>query len=303
MGNASLSTMWAQRRFEKLSDFAATAKRLGFSGLEINYTVSPESLEELLATTEVVAPSLHAPMPRVQAKNGIWSEELNLAAVDEEERRFAIDCTKATIDWAARLGAKFVVLHLGGVGNNMFPAEKKLRGLFDSGHWDSDDVPGLQEECHRLRREGAPAYFAKAKETLRELANYASPHGIALGLEDRYHYHEIPSIDECLELLEEYPPDVVGYWHDMGHAEVIGRLGLYDKYRWLREVGSRCIGSHLHDVTGIGDHRAPGDGDADWDYVVIGLPDTALRVLEINQRTPEEQMATVIPFLQKKGII
>jgi sugar phosphate isomerase/epimerase len=185
----------------------------------------------------------------------------------------------------------------------MFDAEKRLRVLFDRGKWDSEEIPALQEECHRLRAEGAPKYFPKAKETLHELADHASRYGIALGLEDRYHYHEIPSIDETLELLDAFPPEAVGYWHDMGHAEVIGRLGLYDKYRWLREIGSRCIGSHLHDVTGIGDHRAPGDGDADWDYVVNGLPDAALRVLEINPRATDEQMANVIPFLQEKGLI
>jgi sugar phosphate isomerase/epimerase len=302
MGQASLSTMWAQRRFEKLSDFVATAERLGFTGMEINYTVSPESLEELLSTSQPIVPSLHAPMPRVQA-GGTWSEELNLAAIDEEERRLAVACAKTTIDWAAELGAKFVVLHLGGVGNDMFEAEKRLRVLYDTNNFASEEVPFQQAECHRLRAEGARKYFPKAKETLHELAEHASRYGIALGLEDRYHYHEIPSIDETIELLDEFPPEVVGYWHDMGHAEVIGRLGLYDKYRWLREVGSRCIGSHLHDVTGIGDHRAPGEGDADWDYVVNGLPQTALRVLEINQHTPEEQMATVIPFLKEKGLI
>ena len=68
-----------------------------------------------------------------------------------------------------------------------------------------------------------------------------------------------------------------------------------------RRQRRRCIGAHLHDVDGIGDHRAPGNGDVQWDYIRDGLPASALRVFEINQTQPPAALASAIPFLRERG--
>ncbi|MDP2950036.1 MAG: TIM barrel protein, partial [Chloroflexota bacterium] len=244
MANVSLSTMWAQGRFHHLGDFVQAVRRLGFPRIEINYTVAPQGLDELLEAGDAIFPSLHAPVPRVKAANGRWSDELNLASLDEEERRLAVDLGHTTIDWAAKVGASCVVLHLGGVGSEALPPEKELRRLFDAGQANSYGASargGFRADCHRLRTEGAPAHLAQARASLHELADHAAALGVALGLENRYHFHEIPNVDEMKLLLADYPPAVVGYWHDVGHAEVLDRLGLIDKHRWLRELGDRCL--------------------------------------------------------------
>jgi len=303
MANVSLSTMWAQGRFQHLGDFVAAVLRLGFSGIEINYTVEPQGLEELLANGDGAYPSFHSPVPRVKASDGRWSEDLNLASPDEEERRQAVAVAATTLDWAAKVGAGRVVVHLGGVGNQMLPAEKQLRQLFDLGQINTYGGELLRADCRRQRAEGAPAHLAAAKASLRELADQAARLSVAVGLENRYHYHEIPHPDEAKELLADYPPTVVGYWHDMGHAEVLDRLQLIDKHRWLEGLSDRCLGVHLHDVVGLKDHQSPGQGDADWKYVARYLPPTALRVCEINQHTPEEQVAAAIPYLREQGIL
>jgi len=320
MADISLSTMWAQGRFHHLGDFVQAVRRLGFPRIEINYTVAPQGLDELLEMGDAIFPSLHAPVPRVKTSRGRWSDELNLASLDEEERRLAVDLARTTIDWAAKVGASCVVLHLGGVsagggsasggGSEALPPEKELRRLFDAGQANSYRAELLRADCHRLRaeglpadRQGAPAHLAQARASLRELADHAAALGIALGLENRYHFHEIPNVDEMKALLANYPPTAVGYWHDVGHAEVLDRLGLIDKHRWLRELGERCLGVHLHDVIGLKDHQAPGQGDADWDYIARYLPPTALRVCEIDQRTPEDAVAASIPFLRQRGLL
>jgi len=295
--------MWAQGRFQRLGDFVAAVRRMGFGGIEVNYTVDPRGLEELLANGDGAYPSFHSPVPRVRAGDNRWVDELNLASPDQEERRQAVAAAVTTIDWAAKAGAARVVIHLGGVGNQMRPAEKQLRQLFDAGQINSDGSELLRADCRRQRAEGAPAHLAAAKTSLRELADHAARLGIALGLENRYHYHEIPDPDESRELLADYPPAVAGHWHDMGHAEVLDRLQLIDKHRWLQELGDRCVGVHLHDVVGLKDHQAPGQGDADWERVARHLPPGALRVCEIDQRTPEEQVAAAIPYLRRWGIL
>jgi len=295
--------MWAQGRFQRLGDFVAAVRRMGFTGIEVNYTVDPRGLEELLADGDGAYPSFHSPVPRVRAGDGRWVDELNLASLDEDERRQAVAAAVTTIDWAAKVGATRVVLHLGGVGNRMLDAERQLRQMFDAGQIETDAAESLRADCRRQRAEGAPACLAAAKDSLRELADHAARLGVALGLENRYHYHEIPDPDESRELLADYPPAVAGHWHDMGHAEVLDRLQLVDKYRWLQELADRCVGVHLHDVTGLKDHQAPGHGDAYWEYVAHHLPPTALRVCEIDQRTPEEQVAAAIPYLREQGIL
>ncbi len=73
---------------------------------------------------------------------------------------------------------------------------------------------------------------------------------------------------------------------------------------WFPALTPRTIGAHLHDVAGILDHRAPGNGTLDWSYVAAALPADALRVLEINQDEPDELVAaTAVDFLRGQGVL
>ena len=86
-------------------------------------------------------------------------------------------------------------------------------------------------------------------------------------------------------------------------AERGDRLGLIDRHAWFPRLTRSTIGTHLHDVDGIGDHRAPGAGDVDWAYIAAGLPKTALRVFEIDQRQPDEMVAQAPQFLRERGVL
>ena len=104
-------------------------------------------------------------------------------------------------------------------------------------------------------------------------------------------------------LLAEHDPATVGYWHDTVHAEVMHRLGLVDREAWLARYGSRTVGSHLHDVDGVTDHRAPGEGDAEWDHLARDLPPSALRVFEVNQHRPDEAVEHGIRLLTERRVL
>ena len=119
---------------------------------------------------------------------------------------------------------------------------------------------------------------------------------MTIGLENRYHFSEFPDPDEMAMLLADYPPEVAGFWLDVGHAEVLERLGFIDHRRWLDELGPRCVGTHVHDVDGLADHRAPGFGTADWPHYAAKLPPLIPRVCEINQKQDEERVGGAIPF-------
>ncbi len=301
----ALSTMWAQQdRFvDDMHHFVEETLALGYDAIEISHLTPAAPFDRLLSYHEVPISSIHAPAPLVRDAANRANSSLNLASPDIDEHRGAIAYTKHSIDLAHKAGARFVVVHLGAVGHAMFEQERELRRLYDSGTRDGEHVEDLREQCHRLRAEHAGPWLDQAARTLRELARHAEDAGIAIGIENRLHYHEIPQPDECRALLEDYAPEAAGYWHDVGHAEVQWRLGFVDKRLWLDTNGDRCIGAHLHDVDGIGDHRAPGHGDVAWDYIAAGLPPSALRVFEINQTQPAESVAAAIPFLRSHGVV
>jgi sugar phosphate isomerase/epimerase len=298
-----------QERFADMRDFARAVEGFGYDAIEISHSTNEEKFARLLGTLTVAQgdypikiSSIHAPAPLVEV-NGRRNSSLNLASLDDDERLAAIHYTKRTIDHVASVHARYVVVHLGAVGSEMFEAERNMRKMFDSGDPFTSDYGTWHEETLERRAKDAPEYLERARDTLAELVDHARPRGIAIGIENRLHHHEIPLPDEALELLAPYPNDVAGYWHDVGHGEVQSRLGYVDKRAWLDALSERTIGAHLHDVEGIGDHRAPGLGDVEWDYIASGIPETALRVLEINQREPDDAVAEAISFLRQRAIV
>lgn len=301
----SLSTMWAQQeRFASdMARFVEIARSAGYDAIEVSHATPEGPFESLMKTPGVRLSSIHAPAPLVVDGSGRRNSSLNLASLDEDERRLAIAHTKRSVDLAAEAGARYVVVHLGSVGGEMFEEERRLRRLYDSGVRDGEEVAALRQRCIERRAMMAPAYLERAQWTLDELVTYASARGIVIGLENRLHYHEIPQVDEVSELLAPYPLDVAGYWHDIGHAEVQSRLGLVDCHAWLGQHRSRVIGAHLHDVDGLADHRAPGRGTVDWSYIADGLPAEAIRVFEIDQRQPEESLAAAVRYLEERCVL
>ena len=105
------------------------------------------------------------------------------------------------------------------------------------------------------------------------------------------------------QLLRELPSDLVGYWHDVGHAEVNSRLGFAPHRVWFEKFKPRMIGVHLHDVRGIRDHCAPGVGTVDWDFLAQNLPASIIKVCEIGEWNPHRACARAVPFLKSRGIL
>src|SRR5205823_880455 len=140
----------------------------------------------------------------------------------------------------------------------MTDPERTLRRLVEAGEGATYNAQNASDELVAWRRERIDAYLDAARRSLQELVAVAAPRGVAIGIESRLHYHEIPHPDEALALLAPYDNNEAGYWHDVGHCEVQARLGLIDRHSWFPRLTERTIGSHLHDVDGIRDHRAPG---------------------------------------------
>ena len=301
----ALSTMWAQQeRFVgNFTRFVEIARDAGFGAIEVSHATAIEALRECLSCTVLPVVSLHAPAPWEMTRRGVDTTSLNLAAVDEEERRDAVAATRRTLDFAADAGVRRVVVHLGSINYGPREAERKLRELYGAGRIESDEATHVRAQAIAARAADAPPHLAAARRSLAELVAYASPRRIALGLESRVHYFEIPSPEETVDLLAEYTPEDAGYWHDTGHSEVWSRLGFVPHQRFFDLLRDRLIGCHLHDVREILDHRAPGNGTLDWTMVRDGIPPSAARTCEIDQHEPEETLAQAVQLLQELGIV
>lgn len=301
----ALSTMYAQQeRFADGAAFARYAAQAGYEAIEISHSTDAAKFLAIIEADVLPITSVHQPAPRSVLPDGHGNGKLNLAALDDEERSAAIAHAKESIDWAGRVGAKRVVVHLGHVeaGGEMFPEEYRMRRLFDSGHADDPEFAMARAAAIEQRRANVEPHLAAAQRSLRELVAAARPQGITIGVENRYHYHEIPHPAEYDLVLDGLDQSEAGYWHDTGHVEVLHRLGFIDRQEWLAANGRRVVGAHLHDVLGIGDHRAPGDGDVDWDYIVAGLKHLPQYTLEINQHQPDEQVIAARTFLASVGL-
>ena len=297
--------MWAQQpRFETdIALFRRLVASFGFDAIEVSHSTDEAGLDVLMGEGEIPLSSLHAPTPRRALADGRPNGDANLASLDADERRLAIAETRRTIDFAGRARLPKIVVHLGGVGNYMSEQERALRRLVEAGETGIERLESARHDLRVYRAAGIDPHLDAARRSLNELVEYAAPRGIALGLESRLHYHELPHPDEALYLLSDYDNSVAGYWHDVGHCEVQARLGMIDRGAWFPKLTARTIGSHLHDVSGIVDHRAPGNGDVDWSYIATGLPPDALRVFEIDQRQPDDAVVASIAYLRDRNVV
>jgi sugar phosphate isomerase/epimerase len=296
--------MWAQQeRFADLGYFREVVAGFGFDAIEVSHSTDEDGLRRLLSRGTIPLSSLHAPTPHRWLEDGRHNGEANLASLDEIQRAMALAETQVTIDFAVDAGLPYVVVHLGGVGDRRGQLERELRELYLDGRREGEVWDNAREKLRLWRSESVAPHLEAARRSLDQLVEYAAPRGVALGLESRLNYHEFPHPDEALELLAAYPNEAAGFWYDTGHCAVQSRLGMLDWDEWLPRLSGRMIGTHLHDVDGLLDHRAPGNGSLDWQMVQPVIPATALRVLEIDQHEPDHLVAGAREFLHARSIV
>ncbi|MFH2111528.1 MAG: sugar phosphate isomerase/epimerase family protein [Candidatus Bathyarchaeota archaeon] len=101
--------------------------------------------------------------------------------------------------------------------------------------------------------------LSRAAEALDAVRSLCGGHGVALALENCYRDdHRV-----LRRLLDEHPPEFLGFCYDSGHANIHGN------FRQLNPFRERLLVTHLHDNRGDADsHQPPGWGTIDWGTVV-----------------------------------
>jgi sugar phosphate isomerase/epimerase len=299
--NASLSTMWALENYPNLNDYFEVSKHLGFQKIELNHQINSTMLSQVNLAHYQFS-SIHEPCPADISTKDLVDRDWLISSVDENSRKLGIDTVKKSIDLAHKLGAPVVVIHCGTVPSKI-NYENKIRTLFRAGKTELEEYLQIKSQLIDTRQELINPRLQAVKKSLYELLEHGSRLKIRLGLENRYHYMDIPSIDEMDELLSLADSSQLGFIYDVGHAQALDRLGFYSHEGWLKRYSLRMFGTHLHDVIGVIDHYAPGLGDINFAKIAKYLPKDAFRTFELLPGNTLAQVKEGIKVLVQAGCI
>ncbi len=267
-------------------------RALGFQRLEAYAHFTLDALRALAAAArerDMHIGSLHGPCP--VAQTGDW-----LASTNTSESSRAVDAHRRTIDAAAEVGAKAIVVHLGNSG-----AVSRQASIFDTigrnGRL-SDEHRRLRDSAWQERESAKGPHLDVALKNIRALGEHALGTGVRLGVECRDSYHEIPSLDEFAQVLSTCAGLPVGYWHDAGHGAKLDYLGFVEHEEFLRRYAAQIVGMHIHDTRAGRDHLAPGEGDTDFSMLARYLEPDTIRTLELHRSVRAAEISQALNLLE-----
>jgi sugar phosphate isomerase/epimerase len=299
-----LSTSWNGTRHDRAADLLDEHLRLGFRRLEAYCHFVPAQIAELgreARARGLEITSLHSPCPipvDERGTRGRWGDWL--ASTVETERTYAVDWVKRTIDEAAEVGARGIVIHLGNTG--VFPRQRAILDAISTHGRGSDPHRRLVDEAWSEREARKGPHLEAALKSIRALGEHAVDSPVELGVEARDGYHEIPSLDEVADVLAVGDGLPVSYWHDAGHGAKLEYAGFVEHEEYLRRYGERMLGMHIHDTRDARDHQAPGQGDTDFAMLGRYLRPTTIKTLELHASVTAEQITHAVAMLSEIGI-
>jgi sugar phosphate isomerase/epimerase len=280
----SFSTCWNSGRHTAGDEMLREIKtELGFDWIELGHGIRLSmmpGIQKMFDADQIRFSSLHNFCPLPVEVMVASPDCYQFSAVSAEERERAMRQTFQTIDFAQRLGAPFVVLHLGAVKMRLIT--DRLIEMTKAGKHLSRRYVRAKLKAVATRERRAPPHLQRVKDCLRRIVDHAVSKNVRIALESRRGYEEIPTERELPTLLEELNSGPVGYWHDFGHSQIKENLGFIDHAEWLGAIGQRAFGCHVQDcIWPARDHEPPFTGGIDFEKLVPLLPSSCLFVWEM----------------------
>ena len=274
---------------------------LGFKRAELGHGIRISlmpGIQEMYDAGKIKFSSLHNFCPLPVEVMGASPDCYQFSAAYGKERERAVKQTLQTIDFAQRLGAPFVVMHLGEVP--MKSVTDSLIKLARHGKLLSRQYVRQKIRAVKKREAAAPVYLERARDCVRRVVDYAASKNVKLGVEGRRGYEEIPSERELPALLDEINSPQLGYWHDFGHIQIKENLSFVDHAEWLRQIGPRAFGCHVQDcIWPAQDHQPPFSGDVDLAKLVPLLPRNCVFVWEMSPRKTAQEIQRSVEIWKK----
>jgi sugar phosphate isomerase/epimerase len=274
---------------------------LGFEYAELSHGIRLALVPGILEAVDkgdIKISSLHnfcpLPMGVTQAAPNLYE----FSSENSNDRDLAIKHTQKTLEFATRVKARTVVLHLGSI--EMKDYTGKLAELLEQAGQIPRKFQVLQQDALRARQGKKEKYFARMKETLRKILPEAESRGLTLGCENRQALEELPLDGDFEQFLRDFQSPAVAYWHDTGHAQIKENLGVIEHVRFLQALVPRLVGFHVHDVIfPARDHMAPGTGSIDFAGLKSFVSPQHIKVFELNPSLPPEAARAGIAHIKK----
>ncbi|MBM3876359.1 MAG: sugar phosphate isomerase/epimerase [Verrucomicrobia bacterium] len=288
----SLSTCWNSGRHTDGRAMLREIRDLGFEFAELSHGIRLSLLEGILAAVdagEIRISTLHNFCPLPLGVNKPAPNLFQFSAEDRRERDSAWKHTLKTLETAARVRARLVVLHLGSLP--MPGYTDRLKELVARGERNSPKYDRLCAELLERREAIKEAPFARVVEMLGRVAAEASRLGLQLGVENREALEELPLDDDFFLFFRQFTSPAIGYWHDTGHAQIKENLGFLHHAMHLESLAPQLLGFHIHDVAfPAQDHHAPGAGTVDFAALKPFVRRDHIKVFELHPATSAEDL-------------
>ena len=296
----SFSTCWNSHRHTDGRAMLREIRDLGFDHAELSHGIRVSLMSGILEAVdagEMKISSLHnfCPLPM-----GVTHAAPNLYQFSDErprERELAIKHTLKTFEFATRVKASVVVLHLGSI--EMKDYTGKLSEMLGRGEKGSPKYEKLCAEISKVREAKKVKFVERTNDTLRKLLPEAEKRGLKLGCENRQALEEIPLESDFQFLFRDFPSPNICYWHDCGHAQIKENLGFIHHALHLESLAARLAGFHVHDVQfPARDHCAPGTGTIDYAALKPFVKPEHIKVFELSPSLPVEAVKCGIAHLK-----
>jgi sugar phosphate isomerase/epimerase len=274
---------------------------LGFEYAELSHGTRVSLMPGILDAVdagEIKISSLHnfCPLPM-----GVNHSAPNLYQFSDErprERELAHKHTLRTLDFAVRVKAPLVVLHVGSI--EMKGYTDKLLEMLENGEKESTKYKKLCDELSAKRDKSKKEFWARTIESLKTLAPEAVSRGVKMGVENRQALEELPVESDYDFLFREITSPNLVYWHDTGHAQIKENLGFINHRLHLESRRERLAGFHIHDVKFPGkDHCAPGTGMIDFAALKPFVKSEHIKVFEFSPSLTSDQANGGVEHLRK----
>jgi sugar phosphate isomerase/epimerase len=308
----SLSTNWNAARHSDGEKMVGEILSLGFDALELGYNTTEEhikGIKKCMASGTITVDSVHSycPVP-ISAPHG-YPELYLLASRDDDERTMATVLLGRTLDFAASMGARAVVLHAGRVfldswlfGNL---GSGTLRNALDDAGGDpmSEGYREVLAKSLRRREKRARKHFDGFCRSLEALLPRFDRAGITLCLENLPSIEAFPDVREMQRLKRRFSSAPLAYWHDMGHAQVREFFGWERHLSTAQEMLPITRGIHIHDAMPLtNDHLPPGKGTIDFRaFAFYGAADV-IRVFEPEPQVKPDALRDALSLLRKTWV-
>jgi len=295
----ALSTRWNAYRNESGEKLVEEILELGIDRIELSYDLHlglVPGIRKMVEQKAVSVTSTHNFCPVPVGFTRGHPELYSLSDLNAARRETAVAATIKCITFAAEVGAKVLVAHVGNV--SMTNISLKLMDLAEQGKLYDNKYEKLKLKVLMQRDKKVRPYLDQLSQSIEDLLPVLQEHNVRLGIENLPTWESLPTEAELERILQRFNSPFVRYWHDIGHGQVRQNLGFIGQLRWLEKLKPYLAGMHIHDVAfPAQDHIMPPNGNIIFSDFAPYAQATDLRVIEPAPGTNETELVEAARLL------